>query len=137
MENRKGILRIQQHFKKAILVFSIFFLSSLHAQNLISVPFTNGFVGNNSGNTSSSSAYYLSGVSSLGWSNIQFAQNSASSQFVKVAQGNDVQGSVLITDSNGTEHSIDGFIKWRAPSFLTTRLRFQRKNGRSQGSFYL
>ena len=132
---RKSISSIQHHFKKAILVFSIFFLSSLHAQNLISVPFTNGFVGNNVANNSSDNAYYLSGVSGLGWSNVQFTQNSSSTIFV--AQGNDIIGTVLITDNNGTEHSIDGFIKWRAPSFLTTRLRFQRKNGRSQGSFYL
>ena len=46
MENRKGILRIQQHFKKAILVFSIFFLSALHAQTVeVSVPFSEGFIG--------------------------------------------------------------------------------------------
>ncbi len=82
MEIRKGISSIQSHFKKALLFFLIFFLSSLHAQNLISIPFTNGFVGDNVANNSSDNAYYLSGVSGLGWSNVQFTQNSSSTIFL-------------------------------------------------------
>ena len=102
--------------KKNFFIFLILCFSFLtsYSQNLISVPFTNGFVGDNTANNSSSNAYYLSGGSGLGWSNIQFTQNSSSTIFV--AQGNDIIGTVLITDSNGTEHSINGFIKWRTPS---------------------
>ncbi|BDB52189.1 gliding motility-associated C-terminal domain-containing protein [Flavobacterium ammonificans] len=99
--------------KKIFLLFLISFFG-VNSQNLISVPFTNGFVGDNVANNSSDNAYYLSGVSGLGWSNVQFTQNSSSTIFV--AQGNDIIGTVLITDSNGTEHSINGFIKWRTPS---------------------
>ena len=50
----------------------------------------------------------------MGWSNVQFVQNSPTGVFV--AQGNDIIGSVLITDSNGTKHTINGFVKWRTPS---------------------
>jgi gliding motility-associated-like protein len=101
-----------------ILIFSFFLSTNLSAQNLITVPFSNGFVGIEGSNTATT-AYYLSGNSSsggLGWSNIQFAQNSSSNQFVGLAQGNDIPGMVLITDANGVEHTINGFIKWRTPS---------------------
>jgi hypothetical protein len=94
-----------------IIVFNLF---GLQAQNLITVPFINGFVGDNTANNASNNAYYLSGTGGLGWSNIQFAQNSNTNVFV--AQGNDIIGMVLITDASGVEHTIDGFIKWRTPS---------------------
>ena len=80
-------------------------------QNLISVSFSNGFVGDNTGTNDASNAVYLN---SLGWSNIQFSQNSSGSLFT--AQGNDVPGNVLITDNANVQHSIAGFIKWRSPS---------------------
>jgi hypothetical protein len=94
-----------------LIVFNLF---GLQAQNLITVPFTNGFVGDNTANNASNNAYYLSGTSGLGWTNVQFAQNSNTNVFV--AQGNDIIGMVLITDASGVEHTIDGFIKWRTPS---------------------
>jgi hypothetical protein len=90
-----------------------------YAQNIISVPFTSGFVGSNTGNNASSSSVYLS---SLGWTNIQFSQTSNTSTFV--AQGNDIIGNVLITDANGVEHTINGYVKWRAPSGTVTSLVF-------------
>ncbi|MEN9995053.1 MAG: hypothetical protein RL762_1710, partial [Bacteroidota bacterium] len=94
-----------------IIVFNLFVLQ---AQNLITVPFSNGFVGDNTANNASNNAYYLSGTGGLGWSNVQFEQNSNLNVFV--AQGNDIIGSVLITDAAGVEHAINGFIKWRTPS---------------------
>ena len=100
--------------KKIIVFFLLLTFEFLYSQNLISVPFNNGFVGNNTGNNSSSNAYYLSGGLGLGWTNVQFAQNSSGNVFV--AQGNDIIGMVLITDANGVEHTINGFIKWRTPS---------------------
>ena len=45
------------------LLGQCYFSNNLNAQNLISVPFTNGFVGVNSGNNSSTTSYYLSGPS--------------------------------------------------------------------------
>lgn len=78
------------------------------------MPFDNGFVGDNGGNNACDSAYYLTGAQGLGWSSIQFTQTNNSSVFV--AQGNDIVGAVKITDNNGVEFLIPGFIKWRTPS---------------------
>jgi hypothetical protein len=78
------------------------------------VPFNNGFVGLSGGNNSATSCYYFSGTGGLSWTNVQFSQNSPTNIFV--AQGNDIIGSVLITDAFGVEHTIPGFIKWRTPS---------------------
>ena len=114
--------------KNVLLLFlfaSITFLS--FSQNLISVPFTNGFVGDNTANNVSSNSFYLTGTGGLGWTNIQFAQNSSSNIFV--AQGNDIIGMVLITDNQGVEHTINGFVKWRAPSGTVTTICFQPATG--------
>ena len=104
-----SLLRRSKQLLLTFLFASISFLAV--SQNLITVPFNNGFVGNNTANNSSTQAYYTSG---LGWTNVQFAQNSSSTIFT--AQGNDIIGMVLITDNNGIEHTINGFIKWRTPS---------------------
>lgn len=122
--NQKRYFKNSTPFNKNNIDFSMFFLSSLQAQNLISVPFNNGFLGDNTANNQSTNAYYLNG---LGFSNTQFTQNSSSTIFV--AQGNDIIGTVLITDNNGTEHSINGFIKWRAPSGNVTTMVFQPATG--------
>ena len=101
------------HYSLTTLTF-VFLMSLLNAQNTLSIPFGNGFVGVNTGGNSSGSAYYLTGAQGLGWSNIQFAQNTTGNVFV--AQGNDIIGFVKITDFNGVQHEIPGFIKWRTPS---------------------
>ncbi len=106
--------KIYVFMKKIFLLLLFTFSFDVYSQNLISVPFNNGFVGDNTANNSASNCYYLTGGSGLGWSNVQFAQNSTSTIFV--AQGNDIIGMVLITDNNGVEHTINGFIKWRTPS---------------------
>ena len=82
-----------------------------HALGQITVSFSGGFIGTNTGNNSSSPAYSFA---EMGWTNVQFTQNSPSNVFV--AQGNDIIGTVLITDKNGVEHAIPGFVKWRTPS---------------------
>lgn len=102
------------NMKVPIALISLLISAQLFAQNIVSVPFGNGFVGDVAGNNSSTNSYYLSGGSGLGWSNVQFAQSSSSNIFV--AQGNDIIGMVKITDYNGNEFSIDGYIKWRTPS---------------------
>lgn len=108
----KSILSSSKQLLLTIVLSSIPFLAI--SQNFITVPFSNGFVGNNTGNNSSSLAYYLSGANGLGLTNVQFAQNSTATIFT--AQGNDIIGMVLITDNSGIEHTINGFMKWRTPS---------------------
>ena len=108
--------------KKALFLSTFIIISSvaaISAQTIISVPFSNGFVGNNTANNKATSSYY---TSALGWSKLEFAQNSTANVFV--AQGNDIIGMVRITDANGVEHSINGFIKWRAPSGSVTTMVF-------------
>ncbi len=96
-----------------LLVLTVFTISGF-SQNLLTVPFSNGFVGDNGGSNSALNCYYHSGTGGLGWTNVQFAQNSTSTIFT--AQGNDIIGMALITDNSGVEHTINGFIKWRSPS---------------------
>lgn len=106
-----------------VIICSLFFNGRCIAQNLLTVPFGNGFVGDNSGNNASSNSVYLS---ALGWSNIQFAQNTSTTTFV--SQGNDIIGMIYITDANGVEHTINGYVKWRAPSGTVTCLVFAPSN---------
>ncbi|NBW27751.1 MAG: hypothetical protein EBR38_04185 [Flavobacteriaceae bacterium] len=107
-----SIQSLQKFIKLFVLILFLFLQTNFtFAQNNISVPFSNGFVGDNTANNVSSNSRYLN---SLGWTNVQFTQNSP--QFIFVAQGNDIPGTVLITDFSGIQHSIPGFIKWRAPS---------------------
>ena len=82
-----------------------------HALGQITVSFSGGFIGVNTANNASTPAYSFA---EMGWTNVQFTQNSPSNVFV--AQGNDIIGTVLITDKNGVEHAIAGFVKWRTPS---------------------
>ncbi|MFN6358267.1 MAG: Ig-like domain-containing protein [Bacteroidota bacterium] len=98
---------------RILAVVGILLFMSLNsvAQNFITVPFTNGFVGRNTANNAADSCYYLF---DLGWKDIQFAQYSTADVFV--AQGNDIIGMVIITDKNNVRHIINGFIKWRNPS---------------------
>ena len=112
-----------------VVLFTVFTFFNVSSQNLITVPFNNGFVGDNTANNNSTNAYYSAGATGvgLGWSNLQFAQNSTSNIFV--AQGNDIIGSVLITDASGSEKTINGFIKWRAPSGQVTTMCFQPETG--------
>ena len=98
-----------------LLLITIILLSKqIHGQNTVSVPFNNGFIGDVSGNNSSLNSYYLSGVQGLGWTNISFSQESTTGVFTM--QGNDIIGYVKITDFNGIEFQINGFITWRTPS---------------------
>lgn len=107
-----SIQSLQKFIKLFVIILLLFLQTNFtFAQNNISVPFSNGFVGDNTANNVSSNSLYLN---SLGWTNVQFTQNSP--QFIFVAQGNDIPGTVLITDFSGIQHSIPGFIKWRAPS---------------------
>ena len=65
-----------------VILIAWFFNFNVQAQNLVSVPFGNGFVGINAGNAVSNSSYYLTGAQDIGWSNLQFAQTTNSNVFV-------------------------------------------------------
>ncbi|MEN9743373.1 MAG: hypothetical protein RLZZ65_1178, partial [Bacteroidota bacterium] len=109
-----NLLRFGKHLLITILFASVSILTnsfSALAQYYITVPFSNGFVGDVNNNTSANNCYYHSGASGLGWTNVQFAQNSTATIFT--AQGNDIPGFAVITDNAGLEHTIPGFIKWR------------------------
>lgn len=102
--------------KKYYFIYIIFllFANSIHGQNTVSVPFNNGFVGDVNGTNSSLNSYYLNGTQGLGWTNISFSQESSAGIFT--LQGNDIIGYLKITDYNGNEFQVNGFITWRTPS---------------------
>ena len=90
------------------------------ANTTVSVSFANGFVGDYSKNNEAGNASYLT---SLGWSQFQFVQSSDNGQFGGT-QGNDLVGTILITDSAGVQHAIAGAINWRAPSGAVSTVVF-------------
>lgn len=114
---------ITKNMMKILLLHLILFLlgdtTQGFGQNTLAVPFTSGFIGDVNGNNSCINTVYLS---SLGCTGIYFAQSSNTTQFV--AQGNDIIGSIVLTDAAGVEHTIPGFVKWRAPSGTVTSLVF-------------
>ena len=95
------------------------------ANTTVSVSFANGFVGDYSKNNESSNAVYLT---SLGWSQFQFVQSSDNGQFGGT-QGNDLAGTILITDAAGVQHAIAGAINWRAPSGAVSTVVFFATGG--------
>jgi hypothetical protein len=90
------------------------------ARTIVSVSFSNGFVGDETKNNESSNSSYLS---ALGWSNFQFQQATDNGLFGGT-QGNDLSGTILITDALGMQHRIDGVINWRAPSGSVSTMVF-------------
>lgn len=111
---RVASVRISQKFVQVLVKSLLILLVTsplLFSQNNISVSFSNGFIGTNTGNNSAGT---VSGFSNNSWTNVQFIQNSSSTIFT--AQGNDIPGNVIITDYSNVERSIPGFIKWRSPS---------------------
>jgi hypothetical protein len=99
-----------------------------HRLGWITVSFASGFVG---WNTANNEASMVSSFGDLGWTQVQFAQNSTGNTFTE--QGNDITGSVLITDDNGVQHQINGFVKWRTPSGNSpSTLVFQPASGTNE-----
>lgn len=90
------------------------------AITIVSVSFSNGFVGDATKSNEASAASYLT---ALGWSNFQFQQATDNGQFGG-SQGNDLSGTILITDALGVQHRIDGVINWRAPSGSVSTMVF-------------
>ena len=123
MENRKGISSIQQHFKKAILFFSIFFLSSLHAQIVeVSVPFSEGFIGVKGSNPQD--ATNIKTFTTLGITKAFFVQQSASGIFEIPSgyQGNDIPGTIRLQLSSGQIIEFPGAIVWRNTNGSTVNM---------------
>lgn len=79
------------------------------AQNVISVPFTNGFIGNRGSSAGSSNAVLT--FATLGITRAFFIQSSSSSQFE--LQGNDIPGTLRIVRANGTTLDIAASANWR------------------------
>jgi hypothetical protein len=90
------------------------------AKTTVSVSFPNGFIGNATKTNEASSASYLT---SLGWSNLQFEQETDNGLFGGT-QGNDLSGTLLITDAAGVQHRIHGVVNWRAPSGAVSTMVF-------------
>ena len=101
-------------FKFLLVVTCLTIAFNSFGQNLISVSFADGYIGVAATGNKSTSANLLS---SYGWKNFQFTQNSPSTQFVdQGSQGNDIVGTVLITEFNDVQYTIPGYINWRAPN---------------------
>jgi hypothetical protein len=119
----KSIWNLKSANNNILKAQGIFYRAQLTSFNgnlaLISLPFDDGFVGSNTGVNSAGSVIRLNAGNSLGWTNLQFTQDSsatANGNPIFQQQGNDIIGTVIITDAAGVEHAIGGFIKWRSPS---------------------
>jgi len=97
--------------RQLLLLFMAFLAMNVSAQNILTSPFTLGFLGDASANNAATNCVYIQNV---GVSKVQFIQDSP--QAIYVSQGNDIPGEVKLTDATGTDYLIPGFIKWRAPS---------------------
>lgn len=89
------------------------------AQNPVSVPFPNGFIGTRGSNPQD--AQNVSTFATLGIARIFFIQSSPSNQFVAL-QGNDVAGTIRLVGTNGQTLDVPGSVVWRQNSGSTTIL---------------
>ncbi len=80
----------------------------LAAQNIISVPFTQGFIGNRG--SSAGSANSVLTYQTLGIARTFFIQNSSGSTF---EQGNDIPGTLRIVRTNGAIVDVPASANWR------------------------
>jgi hypothetical protein len=90
----------------------------LRAQNIISVPFGNGFVGTRG--SSAGTANNVLTYATLGIDRTFFIQSSSTNQFE--LQGNDIPGTLRIVRTNGTTIDIPASANWRMNTGSTTDL---------------
>ena len=90
----------------------------LRAQNILSVPFNNGFIGATGSNAGQSNN--VQSLASYGIARIFFIQNSTTSSFQ--IQGNDIAGTIRFVGTNGTTLDIPGAAVWRQNNGATTYL---------------
>ena len=100
--------------QKIILKLSLLFVALIAqvgiAQNIITVPFTNGFIGQQGSNPQT--AQNVQNLSTLGIQVAYFAQNSSGAIFE--VQGNDIVGTVtLVSSATGQTLDIPGAVVWR------------------------
>lgn len=88
------------------------------AQQLISVPFEEGFIGVIGSNTQQ--ANNIQSYASLGINRLFFQQTTNSGNFE--AQGNDINGNLLVEMLTGQTFNIDGNIVWRISTGGTVEL---------------
>ncbi len=107
----KNILPI---FKKSLLAASFLFgINSALSQNVITVPFVDGFIGVQGSNPQT--AQNVSNFSTLGVEVAYFQQNSSGAIFE--VQGNDIVGTVILVSSvTGQTMDVPGAIVWRVTS---------------------
>ncbi len=79
------------------------------AQNIVSVPFTKGFIGTRGPSAGTSNSVLTFGT--LGIARIFFVQNSSTNAFE--LQGNDIPGTMRIVRTNGTIVDIPASVNWR------------------------
>jgi len=102
---RSGILRRLS----LVVILLAGMTGELHAQNIISVPFTNGFVGTRSSSAGTSNNVLT--YATLGIARTFFIQNSSTNAFE--LQGNDVPGTLRIVRTNGTTLDMPASANWR------------------------
>ncbi|GLC26918.1 hypothetical protein rosag_34310 [Roseisolibacter agri] len=90
----------------------------LRAQNLVSVPLPNGFIGTRA--SSAGSAESVKTFATLGIARLFFIQSSSTNQFE--LQGNDIPGTLRIVRTNGTTLDIPASANWRMNTGSTTDL---------------
>ena len=90
----------------------------LRAQNILSVPFTNGFIGATGSNAGQSNS--VQSFAAYGIARIFFIQNSTTTSFQ--IQGNDIAGTIRFVGTNGSTLDIPGAAVWRQNSGQTTYL---------------
>ncbi|MDF1505191.1 YDG domain-containing protein [Roseisolibacter sp. H3M3-2] len=79
------------------------------AQNLVSVPFTNGFVGTRGSSAGTGNAVLT--FATLGISRAFFIQSSSTNSFE--LQGNDIPGTLRLVRTNGTTLDVPASANWR------------------------
>lgn len=90
----------------------------LRAQNILSVPFTNGFIGATGSNAGQSNN--VQSFAAYGIARIFFIQNSTTTEFQ--IQGNDIAGTIRFVGTNGSTLDIPGAAVWRQNNGATTYL---------------
>ncbi len=118
MNIRIEIKNNQTLFKKFILFLSVFFITTISAQNEISVPFSVGFIGTVGNN--SQTANNIKTFNTLGITRAFFVQNSTTNLFQ--LQGNDIAGFVRLQLNNGQLIDIPGAVVWRLTAGSTYML---------------
>jgi hypothetical protein len=103
----RGLLRCGSPLIVALALTGL--AGELRAQNIISVPFTNGFIGTRGSNAGEANTVLT--YATLGIARTFFIQNSDTTVFQ--VQGNDIPGTLRIVRTNGTTLDVPALANWR------------------------